>query len=262
MLLCTVSRAQEEVRPAEPATTFEFATPAAATAPGTPAPAEEKSPEEAVPEVAPPSADELYHLGVAEIDRASKLERKGKREEAINAYEHAGQLCQQSISLFDRDAVAESERPLDLYFRAATSFLHAGRLLAAEKKADADRKDEDLRLAITYLENVEKLEKDRAERNHTAVNPEIWRVHNAAGYACFLRGELARARTHYQAVLLMNPTYKPAKDAVAKINELERRENEIFSPQGRTLDHEKKMKAARGVVDALKLVRDIVKLGL
>ena len=191
-----------------------------------------------------------------------KLERKGKKEEAINTYEHAGRVCEESMAAFDRGAIAEGDRPIDLYFRGATSFLHAGRLLASEKHPNEDRKDEDLRLATTYLEKLEKLENDRAERNHTAVNPEVWRVQNAAGYACFLRGELSRARTHYQAVLKMNPTYKPAKDAVTKINELERRENEIFSPQGRTLDHEKKMKAVGGVVDTLKLVRDIVKLGL
>lgn len=208
------------------------------------------------------SADEVYRGAILEMTSASNLERKGKREEAANSYELAGRMCEESISAFEREAVSEVDRPIDLYFRCATSFLHAGRVLSAEKQRDEERKDEDLRLATNYLEKVEKLETERARRNHTAVNPEIWRVHNAAGYACFLRGELARARTHYQSVLDLNPSYKPAEQAVAKITELERRENEIFSPQGRTLDKEKKMKAVRGVVDTLKLVRDIVKLGL
>ena len=58
---------------------------------------------------------------------------------------------------------------------------------------------------------AEKIENERARRANTAVNPEIWRVQNAAGYACFLRGELARARLHYGSVLEMNPSYKPAE---------------------------------------------------
>ena len=66
---------------------------------------------------------------------------------------------------------------------------------------------------------------------------------------------------HYHAVLEMNPTYHPAQQAVAEINKLEQKQNELFTPQGRTLQKEKTWKAIHDVVDALKLVRDIVTLG-
>jgi hypothetical protein len=59
----------------------------------------------------------------------------------------------------------------------------------------------------------------------------------------------------------MNPTYKPAELAIAEINKLERRENELFSPQGRTMDKENRRKAMKEVVSTLRLVRDIVTLG-
>ena len=86
-------------------------------------------------------------------------------------------------------------------------------------------------------------------------------MRNAAGYVCFLRGQLAQARLHYGAVLEMNPTYKPAELAIAEINKLEQRENELFTPQGRTLDKEKRRKVLKEVVGTLRLVRDIVTLG-
>jgi tetratricopeptide (TPR) repeat protein len=108
---------------------------------------------------------------------------------------------------------------------------------------------------------VEKIETARAQKAGRPINPEVWRVRNAEGYACFLRGELAQARVHYDAVLEMNPTYHPAQQAIAEINKLEQKQNELFTPQGRTLQKEKTWKAIHDVVDALKLVRDIVTLG-
>ncbi|MFN2509661.1 MAG: hypothetical protein ABR589_12925, partial [Chthoniobacterales bacterium] len=112
-----------------------------------------------------------------------------------------------------------------------------------------------------YLEMVEKIEIERAQRANTRINPEIWRVRNAAGYVCFLRGELAQARLHYGSVLELNPSYHPAEQAIAEINKLEQEQNELFTPQGRTLQKEKNRKVLRGLVDTLRLVRDIVTLG-
>jgi hypothetical protein len=86
-------------------------------------------------------------------------------------------------------------------------------------------------------------------------------VRNARGYACVRRGELGQARVHYQEVLQMNPTDHPAKQAIEKINDLEQQQNELFTPQGRTLHKEKTWKTIHDVVDTLKLVRDIVTLG-
>ncbi|MFN2509665.1 MAG: hypothetical protein ABR589_12945, partial [Chthoniobacterales bacterium] len=60
------------------------------------------------------------------------------------------------------------------YFRCATSYLHAGRLLSQIKRDD-DRRDEVLRKAALYLEMVEKIEIERAQRANTRINPEIWR---------------------------------------------------------------------------------------
>ncbi|MGI8436426.1 MAG: hypothetical protein ACR2NX_05915 [Chthoniobacterales bacterium] len=205
-------------------------------------------------------ANKLYQQAVIEGDRASKLERHGKKPAAIDGYELAGKLSEASIAEAERAGLRQEERPPEVYFRCATSYLHAGRLLTYLKR-DGDRKDEDLRKAILYLEMVDQIERARAQRAHTAINPEIWRVRNAAGYAYFLRGELAQARLQYGAVLELNPSYKPAEQAIAEINKLEQQQNELFTPQGRTLQKEKNRKLLRGMVDALRLVRDIVTLG-
>ncbi|MFL6530080.1 MAG: hypothetical protein ACJ8HQ_04085 [Chthoniobacterales bacterium] len=204
------------------------------------------------------SADGLYTHAVNQSTRASNLERRGHFREAIDAYEAAGQLCEASLAETAAEG-AESRGP-DVYFRCATSFLHAGRLLT-KLREEGPHKDEDLRKATTYLEQVEKVETERAQQANQPINPEVWRVRNAAGYACFLRGELARARVHYKAVLEMNPGYKPAEQAITEINRFEQQQNELFTPQGRTLHKEKTRKALRDIVDALKLVRDIIALG-
>ena len=209
-------------------------------------------------EVSP--ANKLYQQSVIEADRASKLERRGKKEAAVDGYELAGHLSEASIAEAERSGIAEEDRPPEVYFRCATSYLHAGRLLTYLRR-DGDRREEDLGKAVRYLEMVEKLEKERAQRANAPINPEIWRVRNAAGYASFLRGELAQARLHYGSVLEMNPSYRPAEQAIAEINILEQQQNELFTPQGRTLQKEKNRKFLRGLVDALRLVRDIVTLG-
>ena len=206
------------------------------------------------------SANRLYEQSVAQITRASKLERRGKEKEAVEAYELAGQLCEGSLSEAQQTGLPEGERPPDVYYRCATSFLHAGRLLAQSRKA-GPRMDENLRKAETYLDMVDKIEMARAQQTNQPINPETWRVRNAAGYVSFLQGELAQARLHYQAVLAMNPTYRPAEQAIREINKIEQRENELFTPQGRTLEKEKRKKLLRDVVDALDLVRDIITLG-
>ena len=221
--------------------------------------AEEAPSAEAVPpEVSP--ANRLYQQALMQSARASKLERRGKKLEAIEAYELAGQLSESAIAEAERTGMAEQDRPPEVYFRCAASYLHAGRVLD-NLKADSRRKDEDLRKAVLYLDLVEKIERERAERANGPINPEIWRVRNAAGYASFLRGELAQARLHYGAVLELNPSYKPAEQAIAEINKLEQEQNELFTPQGRTLQKEKNRKLLRGIVDGLRLVRDIVTLG-
>ena len=209
------------------------------------------------------AANKLYQQAVVEADRASKLERRGKIERAIHAYELAGRLSEASIAEAERTGVADQGRPPEVYFRCATSYLHAGRLLSQQKgnDRDADRRDEVLAKAERYLNDVQKIEVERAQRAGTPLNPEIWRVRNATGYVCFLRGQLAQARIHYEDVLDMNPTYKPAAQAIAEINKLEQRENELFTPQGRTLDKEQRRKALKEVVSTLRLVRDIVTLG-
>lgn len=205
-------------------------------------------------------ANRLYQQAAVESERASKLERRGKMRQAIDAYELAGRLSEASLAEAERTGIAEDDRPIEVYFRCATSYLHAGRLLA-RARGDDERREDDLAKATTYLDMVEKLETDRARRANKPVNPEIWRVRNAAGYACFLRGELARARQHYQAVLEMNPTYHSAAQAITEINKLEQEENELFTPQGRTLQKEKTRALLKSLVEGLRLVRDIVTLG-
>lgn len=205
-------------------------------------------------------ANRLYQQAVIESDRASKLERRGKKERAIDGYELAGQLSEASIAEAERSGLAQEDRPPEVYFRCATSYLHAGRLLTYLKE-ESSRKDEDLRKAVLQLELVEKIEQERAQRANRPINPEIWRVRNAAGYASFLRGELAQSRLHYGSVLELNPSYKPAEEAIAEINKLEQQQNELFTPQGRTLQKEKNRKLLRGLVSTLRLVRDIVTLG-
>ncbi len=132
---------------------------------------------------------------------------------------------------------------------------------AHRDEGDGSRRDEDLGKASRYLDTVEKIESERAQKANTRINPEIWRVRNAAGYVCFLRGELTQAREHYESVLELNPSYKPAEQAIAEINKREQQQNELFTPQGPTLQKEKNRKILRGIVDTLKLVRDIVSLG-
>ncbi len=205
-------------------------------------------------------ATSLYGHAVGQIARASDLERHGKKKEAIAAYELAGQLSEASLKESEEAGVLPEDRPPDRYYECAIAYLHAGRLLARMPE-QADRRGEDLGKATSYLETVEKIELTRAQLANKPINPEVWRVRNAAGYACFLRGELARARVHYQEVLQMNPTYHPAQQAIAQINELEQKQNELFTPQGRTLQKEKTWKTIHDVVDALKLVKDIVTLG-
>ncbi len=207
-----------------------------------------------------PFANNLYAKAVSQSARASELERRGKEREAIDAYELAGQLSEGALTQAEQAASPPESRPPEVYYRCATSYLHAGRLLTHIRQ-EGERKDENLRRAARYLDMVDKIEVARAQRTNTPINPEIWRVRNAAGYACFLRGELAQARLHYEAVLEMNPTYKPAEQAIAEINKLEQRENELFTPQGRTLQKEKNRKALREIVKTLRLVRDIVTLG-
>lgn len=209
-------------------------------------------------EVSP--ANRLYEQAVVESERASKLERRGKMRPAIDAYELAGRLSEASLAEAERTGISEDDRPVEVYFRCATSYLHAGRLLARER-GDEERREDDLTKATTYLETVEKIETDRARHANKPINPEIWRVRNAAGYACFLRGELAQARLHYGAVLQMNPSYRPAEQAISEINKLEQEQNELFTPQGKTLQKEKTRAVLKGVVETLRLVRDIVTLG-
>jgi len=210
-------------------------------------------------EASPPN--KLYQQALVESGRAAKLERRGKDAEAVDTYELAGRLSEAAIQEAERTGMAAESRPPEVYFRCATSYLHAGRVLAHMKRDD-QRKDEDLQKAVKYLALVDEIERDRAQRANAPLSPEIWKVRNAAGYACFLRGELAQSRQYYQAVLEMNPTYKPAEQAIAEINKLEQQQNELFTPQGRTLHKQETRKFLRGVVDTLKLVRDIVKLGL
>ncbi|MDQ2918654.1 MAG: hypothetical protein M3R10_02105 [Verrucomicrobiota bacterium] len=206
-------------------------------------------------------ADGLYGHAVGQIARASELERRGKKKEAIAAYELSGQLSEAALSEAEQSgAMTDDDRPPDRYYECAIAYLHAGRLLA-RMSDQVPRMDEDLRKAVLYLEMVEKIEAARAQRANKPINPEVWRVRNAEGYACFLRGELAQARVHYRAVLEMNPTYHPAQQAIAKINELEQKQNELFTPQGPTLHKERMSKAIHDVVDTLKLVKDIVSLG-
>ena len=205
-------------------------------------------------------ANRLYQQAEVESARASNLERRGKNQQAIDGYELAGQLSEASIKEAERAGLSDEQRPPEVYFRCATSYLHAARLLAHAKRDDA-RQDENLGKALRYLDLVDKIEVDRAQRANGAINPEIWRVRNAAGYAGFLRGELAQARLHYQAVLEMNPSYKPAEQAIAEINKLEQGQNELFTPQGRTLQKEKTRAVLKGMVETLRLVRDIVTLG-
>jgi len=213
---------------------------------------------QAEPEVA--FANTLYGKAVNQSNRASELERRHKYREAIDAYEVAGQLSEAALAEAEQAGSFAQGRPPEVYYRCATSYLHAGRLLT-QMRQEGPRKDEDLRRAVTYLETVEKIETERAQQTNTPVNPEVWRVRNAAGYASFLRGKLAQARLHYQAVLQMNPSYKPAEQAIAEINKLEQQQNGLFTPQGQTLQKEKNRKALREIVSALRLVRDIVTLG-
>ena len=212
-------------------------------------------------EVSP--ANKLYLQAVVESERASKLERRGKLERATHAYELAGRLSEGSIAEAERTGVADQGRPPQFYFLCATSYLHAGRLLSQMKgnDRDEDRREEMLEKAGRYLELVEKIEAERAQQANGPINPEIWRVRNATGYVYFLQGKLAQARLQYEAVLELNPTYKPAQQALAEINKLEQRENELFTPQGRTLDKENRRKVLKEVVSTLRLVRDIVTLG-
>ncbi len=207
--------------------------------------------------------NKLYLQAVAESERASKLERRGKLERATHAYELAGRLSEASIAEAERTGAAEQGRPPQVYFLCATSYLHAGRLLSQMKGKDRDeeRLDSVLDKAARFLTEVEKIEAERAQTASSPLNPEIWRVRNASAYVHFLRGELAKARQQYNAVLEMNPTYKPAELAIAEINKIERRENELFSPQGRTMNKENRRKALKEVVSTLRLVRDIVTLG-
>jgi tetratricopeptide (TPR) repeat protein len=214
--------------------------------------------EETPAEISP--ANKLYQQALVESSRASKLERRGKKDAAVDAYELAGRLSEASIAEAERTGAAREGRPPQVYFLCATSYLHAGRVLSSIKRED-ERWDEVLRKAELYLSEVEKIEGERAQRTNSQVNPEIWRVRNAAGYVAFLRGQLAQARLHYTAVLQMNPTYKPAEQALAEINKLEQRENELFTPQGKTLDTENRRKVLKEVVGTLRLVRDIVTLG-
>ena len=212
-------------------------------------------------EVSP--ANKLYLQAVAESENASKLERRGKLERATHAYELAGRLSEASIAEAERTGVAEQGRPPQVYFLCATSYLHAGRLLGQMKSKDRDEERFGIVLdkAARFLTEVEKIEAERAQKANSALNPELWRVRNASAYVHFLRGELAQARVAYTSVLEMNPTYKPAELAIAEINKIERRENELFSPQGRTMDKENRRKAVKEVVSTLRLVRDIVTLG-
>ena len=196
-----------------------------------------------------------------ESDVAAKLERRGKKEAAIVHYEIAARRAEETITNGDHDNVPLEDRSLDAYYRCATSYLHAGRLLAFLKH-EGEQKDEDLRKAVLYLDAIEKMETDRAARAGGKLNPEIWRARNAAGYASFLQGELAQARVHYRAVLEVNPSYKPAEQAIAAINKIEQEQNEIFTPQGPTLQKEKKRRLFMRIIDTLKLVKSIVPIPL
>ncbi|MFN2508191.1 MAG: hypothetical protein ABR589_05405, partial [Chthoniobacterales bacterium] len=82
--------------------------------------------EEAPAEISP--ANKLYQQAMIEAERASKLERRGKEEAAIDAYELAGDLSEASIAEAERTGLPTENRPPEVYFRCATSYLHAGRL--------------------------------------------------------------------------------------------------------------------------------------
>ncbi|MDQ6809743.1 MAG: hypothetical protein M3Z64_10045 [Verrucomicrobiota bacterium] len=233
----------------------------------------QESPSEIQPTPAPTAAAEVPpHLTAAvsaanpadaeaEADRAANLERHGKKEAAIEHYELAARSAEELIAEMNRTNVPQADRSLDIYYRCATSYLHAGRLLAFLKRED-ERKDEDLQKAALYLDQIEKIESERAQRSGGRLNPEVWRVRNAAGYASFLQGQLAEARLHYRAVLEINPSYKPAEQAIAAINKIEQEQNEMFTPQGPTLQKEKKRRLFQRIIDTLKLVKSIVPIPL
>ena len=117
---------------------------------------------------------------MVESGRAAKLERRGKDAEAVDTYELAGRLSEAAIQEAERTGMAAEGRPPEVYFRCATSYLHAGRVLAHMKRDD-QRKDEDLQKAVKYLALVDEIERDRAQRANAPLSPEIWKVRNAAG---------------------------------------------------------------------------------
>ena len=56
-------------------------------------------------------ANKLYLQAVTESERASKLERRGKLERAVEAYELAGRLSEGSIAEAERTGASEQGRP-------------------------------------------------------------------------------------------------------------------------------------------------------
>jgi hypothetical protein len=57
-------------------------------------------------------------------------------------------------------------------------------------------------------------------------------------------------------VLTRNPTYQPAKDAIAQINKLEQQQNGRFTPQGDTLQKSENRRQIVKVIEDLKLGKD------
>src|SRR4051812_17175622 len=57
----------------------------------------------------------LYRQAVSQSERASNLERRGKFDQAIDAYEATGQVCEAAIAELDAMATPPQDRSPDIY---------------------------------------------------------------------------------------------------------------------------------------------------
>ena len=211
----------------------------------------------------PPNASEatqLYRQAQAEYKKAWEFERSSKIDKAIQSYIEAADLGDKSWRAAESAGLPNERRPSEVYLNPATAHLDAARLLA-KQPPNRELMDEQCKRCIIDLGRAASVEMDRAEKNGTALSPDVWKIDNAAGYALFLQGDLANARTQYQKVLARNPGYQPAKDAIAQINKLEEQQYGRFAPQGETPRKTQNFREQIiRVIDDLKLAKQVFDL--
>jgi hypothetical protein len=161
-------------------------------------------------------ATQLFIQSRAEYKKASELEQSGKTEKALASYEQSARLGDASWLAAERSDLPPEQRPPSVYYYPAMAHLDAARLLV-KMRGNLQRMDEHCQDCILDLGRAAMIETSLAGKTGNGLNPNVWKINNAAAYALFLRGDLARAREEIPA-RAHEKSYLPASERRHRAN--------------------------------------------